>query len=634
MDATKSITTPAEVAAFTLPEGRQKARRAVKSKHGAGLSLEVRAGKSIKLWMYRFNIGGQQREMMLGSHPAMTLKHAREKHAAAVELVKKGLDPRKQLASEKATNLAVWTMQEAFERWIEAYKQTPGRNKQPPTPKTVSQQRGRWRRHLAPRLADFYVRDVTRRLVIDVLEQASKNAKVEARHSLNLLRQLLRYCQKREQIDMNPTDALTPSDIAASASPPRQRFLTLPELRQLWHAIDDARADNEGKATTAVLSIPVANALKLLILTGCRRSEVAFMRWDEIKKTEWTIPAERAKSRREHKVHLSPLSIELIAEQRQLATDEFVFTSTQSTGKPIHPDSLSTTIARLQGRARKEQDDSAPLYHFEHFTTHDLRRTFSTQATEILGAEPYLVEKMIAHAPPKLLGTYNRSSRWQSQVDVWQRWGEVIAKQVAPDFHSKTTDMANYIDTDSEFGTDSNMKDRMKQSANKNHQNSALPTIVTFLDIEASGLKQPYSYPIEIGWVDTLGNSDAFLIRPHPEWSYWDESAESLHGITRQQLMTEGISIQEAVKRLEEKLDVETVFCDALSYDTFWLRRLFQAVKMEPSFQLADVYQLYDAMDTKQVIRMTNLLNKTSVPHRAQADAQRYAEAYCATIND
>ncbi|BBI60891.1 hypothetical protein HSBAA_21970 [Vreelandella sulfidaeris] len=61
---------------------------------------------------------------------------------------------------------------------------------------------------------------MSRRLIIDILEKASSKAKVEARHSLNLLRQMLRYCQKREQIEVNPTDGLTPADIAASASPP------------------------------------------------------------------------------------------------------------------------------------------------------------------------------------------------------------------------------------------------------------------------------------------------------------------------------------------------------------------------------------------------------------------------------
>lgn len=427
------LSTEKQVIAFKPADGKAKGREGVTNRGVGGLALEARSDREAKAWLYRYRINGKQCELQLGTYPAMKLTEARQAHREAVKVVEQGLDPRKQRASEKATNLAAWTMQDAFNRWIEHYQQQTGRNKQPPTAKTVAQQHGRWRRHLAPRLADFYVRDVSRRLIIDVLEQASKKAKVEARHSLNLLRQLLRYCQKREQIDVNPTDGLTPADIAASASAPRQRHLPLPELRQLWQAIDDARADNQGKATTAVLSVPVANALKLLILTGCRRGEVAFMRWDEIKKTEWTIPAERTKSRRQHKVHLCPLALELLAEQRQLVAGEFVFTSTQGTGRPLHPDSLSTTIARLQGRARKEHDETAPLYHLEHFTTHDLRRSFATQATETLMADPLLVEMMLAHAPPKLMGTYNRAARWKSQVDVWQRWGEKVASMVAQD---------------------------------------------------------------------------------------------------------------------------------------------------------------------------------------------------------
>ncbi|MCD1651357.1 tyrosine-type recombinase/integrase [Halomonas meridiana] len=427
------LSTEKQVIAFKPADDKAKVREGVTNRGFGGLALEARSDREAKAWLYRYRINGKQCELQLGTYPAMKLTEARQAHREAVKVVEQGLDPRKQRASEKATNLAAWTMKDAFNRWIEHYQQQPGRNKQPPTAKTVAQQRGRWRRHLAPRLADFYVRDVSRRLLIDVLEQASKSAKVEARHSLNLLRQLLRYCQKREQIDVNPTDGLTPADIAASASAPRQRHLPLPELRQLWQAIDDARADSEGKATTAVLSVPVANALKLLVLTGCRRGEVAFMRWDEINKTEWTIPAERTKSRRQHKVHLCPLALELLAEQRQLTAGEFVFTSTQGTGRPLHPDSLSTTIARLQGRARKEHDETAPLYHLEHFTTHDLRRSFATQATETLMADPLLVEMMLAHAPPKLMGTYNRAARWKSQVDVWQRWGETVANMVARD---------------------------------------------------------------------------------------------------------------------------------------------------------------------------------------------------------
>lgn len=159
------------------------------------------------------------------------------------------------------------------------------------------------------------------------------------------------------------------------------------------------------------------------------------------------------------------------------------------------------------------------------------------------------------------------------------------------------------------------------------------PSLITFLDIEASGLKQPDSYPIEVGWADTLGNSDSFLIRPLRHWTHWDEAAASLHGITREQLLAEGIPVDEAAWRLDEMLGIETVFCDALAYDGFWLDRLFKAASIEPSFQLADVYQLYGALGVERTARLQRILRSTPTPHRAREDAERYAAAYCALLN-
>ncbi|WP_163559854.1 hypothetical protein [Halomonas sp. NO4] len=162
---------------------------------------------------------------------------------------------------------------------------------------------------------------------------------------------------------------------------------------------------------------------------------------------------------------------------------------------------------------------------------------------------------------------------------------------------------------------------------------SNLP-LITFLDVEASGLEQPDSYPIEIGWADTLGNSDAFLIRPIDTWSHWDGNAEALHGIPRLRLFEEGITVVDAACRLNDMLGIERVFCDALTFDGIWLDRLFKAAGMEASFQLADVFQLYGALGAKRAARMMKILRDTPAPHRAREDAERYAAAYCASIID
>ncbi|MGM0785969.1 MAG: hypothetical protein ACQEUM_17885 [Pseudomonadota bacterium] len=162
---------------------------------------------------------------------------------------------------------------------------------------------------------------------------------------------------------------------------------------------------------------------------------------------------------------------------------------------------------------------------------------------------------------------------------------------------------------------------------------SNLP-LITFLDVEASGLQQPDSYPIEIGWADTLGNSDAFLIRPIDTWSHWDGHAEALHGIPRSRLLEEGITVVDAACRLNDMLGIERVFCDALAFDGFWLDRLFNAAEMEASFQLVDVFQLYGTLDAERAARMMDILGNTQATHRAREDAERYAAAYCATIID
>lgn len=424
----KPFTTDRQVTAFRvsgLPEGKKRARHSVQSRHGKGLFIEVRENRGTALWMYRFYLAGKQHEMMLGTTGNKSLAEARAAHADAVALVKEGIDPRHHRAARKAENLSAWTMAQAFERWIAFYATTPGRGNRIPTSKTVTKNRRRWEIHLSP-LAAMYVRDVKRRHAIDVLEKAVSVAPVEARHTLNLLRMLLDYCEDREVIDENPIANLTPAKIGASAGKARERNLKMSELRDLWEAVDERSEHVAGLASSVVLSIPVGNAIRLLILTGCRRSEVAGMRWDEVRRETWTIPSDRAKSNREHKVHLSPLVLSILKEQREYSSGDYVFSSLRDEGRSIHPDSISTAISRLQGRSRKEHDESAPLYNLEPFTVHDLRRTAATQWTELLMADPLLVEMMLAHAPPKLMANYNRAQRWKVQVDIWNRWSAVV----------------------------------------------------------------------------------------------------------------------------------------------------------------------------------------------------------------
>ena len=155
------------------------------------------------------------------------------------------------------------------------------------------------------------------------------------------------------------------------------------------------------------------------------------MRWSEVHGNIWTLPAPRTKSQRKHKVFLATLVIHILDEQKSISNSDYVFPSPRLQGRPIHEDSISTAVTRLQGRALKMQDSDAPLHSLEPFVAHDLRRTAATAWTDFLKAEPMLVEQMLDHAPPKLVATYNKAGRWEEQVDVWSRWAQFVADQIA-----------------------------------------------------------------------------------------------------------------------------------------------------------------------------------------------------------
>ncbi|MEK8025475.1 hypothetical protein [Pseudaquabacterium rugosum] len=146
---------------------------------------------------------------------------------------------------------------------------------------------------------------------------------------------------------------------------------------------------------------------------------------------------------------------------------------------------------------------------------------------------------------------------------------------------------------------------------------------MTILDIEASGFGAG-GYPIEIGYVRDDGCSWCSLIRPEPEWTRWDASAQQVHGITRVQVESQGRPAREIAQRLNTDLAGRTAYSDAWAHDYAWLAQLFDAAGLAPRFRLESIHRLIDAdqlpaladhrrsaFDTLQVRR-----------HRASSDAR------------
>lgn len=232
-----------------------------------------------------------------------------------------------------------------------------------------------------------------------------KGIKEETRKALTTLNLMLDYGLTRHAIEHNPARMLKPKDFAASATRSRDRALSIPELRTLWSTLDQATEARKGIAKTSTLSIIAATAIKLLVLTGARRGEVAGMRWDELnfEAGAWTLPSNRTKNRKQHVIYLGELALALIETLKPLTGNTlFVFNTGRNTGH-IHTDSLTTAINRLK--------KSAPLNELKPFTIHDLRRSAATAWGEHLKVKPHVIEHMLNHQPlNKLIAIYQRAT--------------------------------------------------------------------------------------------------------------------------------------------------------------------------------------------------------------------------------
>jgi hypothetical protein len=143
-----------------------------------------------------------------------------------------------------------------------------------------------------------------------------------------------------------------------------------------------------------------------------------------------------------------------------------------------------------------------------------------------------------------------------------------------------------------------------------------------FIDFEASSLDLIASYPIEVGICMPDGTLHSWLIEPHVLWLDWSESAERVHGITRKRLEQEGTPVYEVAAALNELLTGQ-IFCDAWTFDSFWLHRLFKTANVRPHFQLESISMLLDSEQIRHWSEFRQgVIGRLGLPvHRAANDA-------------
>ena len=412
----------AKLAEKSLPRSKE-----YKLADGGGLYLRIRpSGAKSWLFLFRLPNARQLHKMTLGSLDEFSLKEVRSKLLELRKLITDGFDPRKVRAAVKAENAEAITMQKLFDNWINFAKLN----------NNVSQAWGkrhenRWNLHLKDALGMLLIKDINRAHLAAALDiMTKKGIKEETRKALTTFNLMMDYALARNFINQNPARILKPKDFAATANHHKKRVLTLQELHLLWLTLDQALGNSE-VANTTTMMITTIIAIKLLILTGARRGEVATMRWSELDLEHkiWRLESTRTKNRQAHTIYLADLVVTLIKHLQPLTSNSvFVFdTGTGSKGH-INQDSLTRAITRL----RTNTVSNNILSELKPFTIHDLRRSAATGWGEYLKTNPHVIERMLNHQPlNKLVATYQRATYSDEQKVAWTAWGKLIEDQLA-----------------------------------------------------------------------------------------------------------------------------------------------------------------------------------------------------------
>ncbi|MDB5410663.1 MAG: putative phage integrase [Rhodospirillales bacterium] len=374
---------------------------------GGGLYLRVSATGS-KSWVFRFQLDGKRRDMGLGPFPDVSLAEARDKATTHRRQRQDGTDPlAAQRARRQAERVAVAkgrTFRETAEQFIEQNK-AGWRN---------AKHRQQWENTLATyaydELGELPVSMIDTGAVVRVLEPIW-TTKPETASRLRGRIEAVLDAAKVRGFREGPNPAQWRGNLA----------LLLParaKVRKIAHhaalAFDDAPGFLSALRARDGMA---ARALEFTILTAARTAEALGATWGEIDLPAkvWTIPAERMKGGREHRVPLSVAALAVLATVRPLALTK---NGEPEPAAPIFPGHRRTlplsNMALLMTLRRMKRAD---------ITAHGFRSTFSDWAAERTAFPHQTVEMALAHAiENKVEAAYRRGDLFDKRRKLMDAW--------------------------------------------------------------------------------------------------------------------------------------------------------------------------------------------------------------------
>lgn len=320
--------------------------------------------------------GNRVREK-IGSWPGMSLVDARERYR---EIQEQGF-PTSELS-----------FADVVDRYIE-WQRERGR-------RTWHLQQRQMELHVLPWLGDKPSDQIRKTDLYDLLRRLDKKGPSIGENVFSILRAIFTWAQRRDWATHNPATVVW-ADVRRSK--PRDRILRDKELAAVWLATEHVH--------------PAARDLiRMLIMLGQRRTETSLMRDSDIRDGIWTIPAEIAKSGRQHDVPLSKAALRMI---NASASRPYIFSS----------DGGRSPVSGFS-KVKRILDKEAG---FSDWTYHDLRRTMTTRMAE-LGIPDHVVDRLLNHSVARSTRArhYDRYSYEKEKAEALDAWAKYLEQVACP----------------------------------------------------------------------------------------------------------------------------------------------------------------------------------------------------------
>lgn len=369
-----------------------------------------------KTFIYKYKVDGVQRLMTFGEYPVTSLKIAREKYQKANMQVrdlrrgsKDGADPVHEIKKEKERRITEHldhkkapTVKELVEDYITYYAKVEKRN--------WKEDERILHKEIVSRWGKLKAASIQRKNIIVMVDEITARSASSAAQTLKITRKMFNWAFKKERVSNTPCVG-----VEAKKDNERTRDLSEAEIITVWNKIGSMPLSDE-----------IQRALKLILVTAQRPGEVIGMHTSEIDGHWWTIPRERTKNKRTHRVHLTKTALNLIgslevldSETKEMKPKGFIFPCPhKNKDKAIAGHALSASVRRCLAWPLKDKkgkllygSDGKPatenLLGVDHWTPHDLRRTAATLMSKAKILFEHR-ERVLNHTLGKLDRIYNQ----------------------------------------------------------------------------------------------------------------------------------------------------------------------------------------------------------------------------------